>query len=526
MRRGARSRSPRATRSPWTRGEGVRLLAVCVLGLLLALAFPPFGAWPLAFVAVAGLSLATRGMSARRGAQLGAAFALVFFLVLLRWLRVIGWDAMIMLSALQAAFYAPLGAYLAATATRRAWPLWHVSGWLLVEALRARYPLGGLPWGKLAFAAVDGPLAAFAAWGGSPAVSAATAGVGIGAAAFFLAARARPTRRHAALTVPAGSVLALLGLGVLIPLPTAGQDTLVTAVVQGNVPRLGFDIAGQRDAVLTNHLNATAALAADIRAGRVRAPARVIWPENASDDDPFTDPVLGQRISAVVDDLGAPLLVGTLLDAGENRLTNTGIVFSPEHGAGARYSKRHLVPFGEYIPGRAVLTKFIGRLALIPRDFLPGTEPGVLAVAGTRIGAVICFEVAYDDLVRDTVRGGGRLLVVQTNNATYGRTGQPEQQLAISRLRSIEHGRAMLIAATSGVSAVIAPDGEVIERTAEFTADVLVAEVPLRSARTLATRLGAWPEWLGALPAAILVGAALLRRTSRRIRSNAVTVTS
>ncbi|MGQ0630411.1 MAG: apolipoprotein N-acyltransferase [Sporichthyaceae bacterium] len=513
----------RGCRTSWPRADRLRLLAVVALGLALALAFPPYGAWPLAFVAVAGLSLATRGVSSRRGAQLGAVFALVFFLVLMRWLRVIGWDAMIMLSALQAAFYAPFGAYLAKTSTYRLWPLLHVSGWLLVEALRARFPLGGLPWGKLAFAQVEGPLASFAAWGGSPAVSAATAGVGVGAAALLLA-RTREGWRWRAGALPAGAVAVLLGLGGVIPLPTDGEATLRAAVVQGNVPRLGFDVASQRDAVFTNHVNVTAELAADVRAGRRPAPELVIWPENASDDDPFTDPALGMRISAVVDDLGVPLLVGTLLDAGPDRLTNTGIVWSPEHGAGQRYSKRHLVPFGEYIPGRAILTKFIGRLALIPRDFLPGTEPGVLDVAGTRIGAVICFEVAYDNLVRDTVRGGGRLLVVQTNNATYGRTGQPEQQLAMSRLRSIEHGRAMLIAATSGVSAVIAPDGDVLMRTAEFTPDVLVAEVPLRSARTLATRVGAWPEWLGALPAIVIFGAALVRRTSRRIRPRAVTV--
>ncbi len=121
------------------------------------------------------------------------------------------------------------------------------------------------------------------------------------------------------------------------------------------------------------------------------------------------------------------------------------------------------MPFGEYIPMRDLMTKFIGRLALIPRDFLPGTEPGVLDVGGTRIGDVICFEVAFDGLVRDTVRDGGKLLIVQTNNATYGHTGQPEQQLAISRIRAIEHGRAMVIAATSGISGVIRADGSVAD---------------------------------------------------------------
>jgi apolipoprotein N-acyltransferase len=170
------------------------------------------------------------------------------------------------------------------------------------------------------------------------------------------------------------------------------------------------------------------------------------------------------------------------------------------------------------------MTKFIGRLALIPRDFLPGTEPGVIDIGGTRIGDVICFEVAFDDLVRQTVRDGGKLLIVQTNNATYGHTGQPEQQLGISRLRAIEHGRAMVIAATSGISGVIRADGSVAYRTDEFTQRVIVSEVPLRGAKTLATRLGAWAELALCAPVVVLIVTAWLRRFRRRHTGEPVTV--
>jgi apolipoprotein N-acyltransferase len=97
--------------------------------------------------------------------------------------------------------------------------------------------------------------------------------------------------------------------------------------------------------------------------------------------------------------------------------------------------------------------------------------------------------------VRDTVNAGARAIVVQTNNATYGRTGQPEQQLAMSRLRAIEHGRAVVIAATSGISAVVAPDGTIEQRTKEFTRSVLSAKIPLRDEITVADRVGAAPEW-------------------------------
>jgi apolipoprotein N-acyltransferase len=146
------------------------------------------------------------------------------------------------------------------------------------------------------------------------------------------------------------------------------------------------------------------------------------------------------------------------------------------------------------VPFRRQLEPVFGQLALIPRDFATGAEPGVLDLNGVTIGDVICFEVAYDGLVRDVVRGGGELLVVQTNNASFERSGETRQQLAMARLRAVEHGRTVLVAATSGISAVIAPDGSFVDRSEIFTRDLLVADVPRTTALTLATRLRDWPE--------------------------------
>jgi apolipoprotein N-acyltransferase len=152
------------------------------------------------------------------------------------------------------------------------------------------------------------------------------------------------------------------------------------------------------------------------------------------------------------------------------------------------------VPFGEYIPFRSLARAVTKKVDLVPRDFAHGDRPGTLDVGPARVADVICFEVAYDGVVRDAVRGGGRLVVVQTNNATFGRSGETTQQLALGRLRAVEHGRAVLVAATSGISAVIAPDGRLVDSSRVFTHDVIVQQVPLRSAQTLATRLGTLPE--------------------------------
>jgi apolipoprotein N-acyltransferase len=232
----------------------------------------------------------------------------------------------------------------------------------------------------------------------------------------------------------------------------------------------------------------------------------VIWPENASDVDPSTNPDAAAKIAGAVRAVGVPVLVGTLTDAPGNRIYNVGQVWSPGSGPGERYIKRHPVPFGEYIPLRSLARLVSNKVDLVRRDFAPGRRPGVLMVGPARVGDVICFEVAYDGLVRDVVTGGGRLLVVQTNNATFGRTGETQQQLAMSRLRAVEHGRTVLVAATSGISAIIGPDGRVRQQSRVFTPDLLVASVRLADRRTLAARLGALPEWL--LAAAGALGAA------------------
>jgi len=498
------------------RGGLPRTGLAVLCGLLLAAAFPPYDLWPLSIVAVAGLSLLTRGRTARQGAWTGFAFGLPFFLWLLSWLRVIGLDATIGLSVVEALFIAALGAGLAATSRLRAWPLWAACLWVTQEWARDRLPLGGFPWGRLAFANTASPFTPLAALGGAPLV---TFAVALAAALLAWAApRLRGPRRapRAAALAGAGAVTAILA-GYVVPVPTAAADTVKVAVIQGNVPNPGMDFLGRPMMVLNNHASATERLAADIAAGKAERPDVVIWPENSSDLDPFSVPEAYQRIDQAVRSVGVPTLVGTLVDGPDNQhVQNEGIVWDPKTGPGASYTKQHPVPFGEYVPFRDQLSKVITRLQRVARDFYPGTHNGVMQLGPARIGDVICFEVAYDEIVRDTVNQGGRVLVVQTNNATYAKSGQPDQQLAMSRLRAVEHGRAVLIAATSGISAIIAPDGSVVSRTQELTPAELSAVVPLRDARTVADKVGAAPEWALALAGLLACGAVVVGGIRRR----------
>ena len=485
--------------------RGLHLAGSAVAGLLLFAAFPPLGFWPAAPLGVAALAVTVRHGSARQGAGAGLVCGLALFVPLLEWSgAVAGPAAWLLLAVLQAGFLAGLGAALAQVSRLPGWPVWGAALWVGEEALRDRLPFGGFPWGRLAFSQGNSPLAAVAALGGAPLVTFVVALLG-GLLALLLT---RPGRRVG--VAAAAAAAALVALVALVPPPTGGTATRV-AVVQGNVPRLGLDAFAQRSAVLRNHVQATRDLAADIRSGRVQRPDLVVWPENASDLDPYTDPAAYDLIDGAVRDVGVPVLVGAVVDGPGEKISNTGIVWDPQAGPGETYVKQHPVPFGEYMPFRAVLRRVTDKVDLVPRDFAAGDRTGLLQVGPAAVGDVICFEVAYDGLVRDAVRAGGQLLVVQTNNATFGRSAESAQQLAMGRLRAVEHGRTVLVAATSGISAVIAPDGAVLARTGVFEAGVLLAEVPRRDALTPATRVGAGPEWLLAL-----LGLGALLRTARR----------
>jgi apolipoprotein N-acyltransferase len=281
-----------------------------------------------------------------------------------------------------------------------------------------------------------------------------------------------------------------------------------------------MDAFSERRAVLDNHVAATHDLAARIAEGGTEQPDFVLWPENSTDIDPFQDPSVYSDIQGAVDAVGVPVLVGAMVDGpGPHDVRNEGIVWQPGTGPGETYAKTHPVPFGEYIPMRDQLAKLFERLDQIPRDMVPGTEPGVLDLAGTTIGDVICFEVAYDGLVHEVVDGGAGLLVVQTNNATYMGTGQVEQQFAIARLRAIETSRYVVVVATNGVSGIVAPDGGVVERAPTRQTEVLEAELPVRTVLTPGVRFGRWVELaltavaLGAVAWSVVADRRRTRRT-------------
>jgi apolipoprotein N-acyltransferase len=527
--------TPPMTPSPGPRGRlrwPWRTLLAAVGGLVLVLAFPGYDLVLLAPLGPAALALAVRGQRVRSGAWLGLVFGLAFFVPLLSWTGIyVGPFPWLALAVWEAVHLAVLGAATALTSRLRFWPVWTAALWVADEALRGRFVLDGFPWGRLGFSQTEGPLLALAAYGGVPLVSFAVALTGTLLAAAVVAVhrglRAAPMAEERGTSLRAGALLLvaaltvpLVGMLAWLPLPgaslTEGGPTATVAVVQGDVPRAGLDFNAQRRAVLDNHVQRTLELAEAVAAGEEPQPDVVVWPENSSDIDPYTNADAARQIDRAASAVDAPILVGAVVEGPGEYISNTAIVWDPADGPGETYVKRHPVPLAEYVPARDFFRFFSDKVDLVRRDFIAGDEVGVLDVDGIRLGDLICFEVVYDGLVGDVVDGGAGMIVVQTNNATFGFTDESAQQLAMSRLRAVEHGRTVVVAATSGISAVVAPDGTIRRSSRLFTPDVFVEEIAQRDSTTVAQRLGAAPEWaLAAVGAVALLAAArptLLRR--------------
>jgi apolipoprotein N-acyltransferase len=503
----------------------LRAASALISGAAIWMSFPPLRWWPVAVLGIACLTLTVRSApSWKSAAGIGYFAGIGFWLPMMSFLRGgFGFAAWGAVTAFESLWFLLLALALRLVFRLRWWPPASALVWIAQEFIRDRVPFDGFPWGRLAFGQANGPLVRLAAIGGAPLVGFAVA-LAAGLLA-YLAVSAWP-RLGVRSFLAVDAVAVILAAPLLISLPTAGTSeggapvSAVVAAIQGNVPRLGLEAFAQKRAVTANHLAETQQLATAIAEGRAPQPDFVVWPENSDDLDPRTDVTSQVDINQASAAIDVPILVGAVIDAGPTNVRNAGIVWSPTTGPGEIYVKRHLVPFGEYLPFRSLMTSISGRFNLIAKDFLPGDRPGTLTIAGIPIADTICFEVADDAIVRQAVTGGGRLLVVQTNNASYeqqgdsGNGGETAQQLAIAQLRAVEHGRAVVVAATSGVSAMIAPNGAILARTGVFRPAVLDQRLPLRDPRTLADRIGPWSEWVLSAAGLLALILAIWRRNA------------
>ncbi len=511
--------------------RALRIAASIAAGLLVCTGFPPFDWWVSPFVGFMLLAwVMTHSSTSRAGGfGYGFLFGLAFYVPLLPWIgSFVGTVPWLALSAMEALFPAVFG--LLAVVVRRlpGWSLWLACLWALAEWLKSTVPFGGFPWGVVGYSQDGGPMLVIAHFGGAPLVSFAVALVGFSVAAIAIEAYRwwrgdHPAGHHLppAVMLPGVSV-ALVLLTVALATPYVRQSgagaiddpTTTVAAVQGNVPRLGLDFNAQRRAVLDNHVKETLRLAEDVRAGRAAQPNVVIWPENSSDIDPIVNRDAADQINAAADAIRAPILVGAVVAAPgytpqDPQATNTVIVWDPVGGPGERHDKKIVQPFGEYLPWRGffrLLSSFADRAGY----FVPGTGNGVVHAAGIPIGVTTCWEVLFDRAARESVLNGAQFIAMPTNNATFDEL-MSAQFLGFARLRAVEHDRYVVVAGTTGISAVIGPDGHELGRTAFFEPAYLDAQIRLKSGLTPATRWGPVVQGVVVFAGAAALAAAMLQ---------------
>ena len=519
-------------------------------GLVTYAAFPPMNLWWSALIGVGAFMLLIRGRGFWAGTGLGLLYGLGLFTPLLHFTMVgmgnpIGWIALTLFESL---YLAGLGGAWALVSRL---PRLQVSSerspggqdllrrvpagacnvlafallWSGIEELRSVWPLGGFPFGRLAFAMADAPVLPAAAYVGSAGVGLLVALV---AACIAHAARSIVERRAITVLISTALAAALLLAPRTLPLDTRAENgTIRVGAVQGNVATDFEDAFNRALEVTGNHAEATRKLADDVGPGNLDM---VIWPENSADLDPRDYPASATIIDKAAQSVQAPVLVGAVPFV-DNIRYNDILVWNPGDVSGQTvhpyYRKHRPVPFAEYVPARSLVRRLTTQVDRVGIDMLPGNGPSTLTVPAVTQGREvtlamgICFEVAYDDALRTGVKQGGQAIVIPTNNASFLDSGEAAQQLAQGRVQAVVHGRSVIQASTVGYTAIINPRGKVEQVTRPYTQASLVADVPLRSSQTVADRLGPVPGLIILAGAGALLGIGILHQAHLRRKTTA-----
>jgi apolipoprotein N-acyltransferase len=489
----------------------LRLAGAAAGGAALNLAFAPFSLWPLGVLAPALLFALIRGLPPRRGAWVGAAFGTGLFSVGTYWLytglHVFGLVPVWLTLILQAALVAGMAAFSAALCylSNRFWLKagitrdWLVlpALWVLLEWLRG-WVLSGFPWLSLGYAFIDTPLAGWAPLLGVYGVTWAAAYAAV-ASSVLVAPQIAVSRRVVAATVLVVLFLGSLGAARHAWTRAAGGP-LPVAAVQGAVSQDQKWQIANRDATLARYAKLTE------QAWGARL---IVWPEAAL-------PVLANNIGEYLADLrklgaehDAEFAIGLVnFDPATQRYFN-GLLVMSQSGDGWYY-KRHLVPFGEYFPVPAFIRSWMRLMSLPYDDISPGeAHQPLLHAAGQTLGLTICYEDAFGSEQLDVLRQA-TLLINVTNNAWFGDSTAPHQQLQISRMRALEAGRYLVRATNDGITAAIDANGRMIARLPQFKEAVMRVDVVPMTGLTPYARVGNYPVVLGAL--GLLAWAAWRRR--------------
>jgi apolipoprotein N-acyltransferase len=461
-------------------------------GAATTFAFAPYGLFPLAVLGPAVLFLLWEYASPREAARAGFFFGAALFGAGTWWIYTAIHDfgqapvwlaglLLVALLAIKGGYYALLGwlvIRIARDPSVARLLLLFPAAWTLMEWLRG-WLFTGFPWLQLGYAHSDSPLAPLAPVAGIHLVTFATAAT---AGALVVLLRGTPRARVAALAL----VLVFWGGGLAF----AGREWTRTfgkpidiALVQGAIPQDEKWQAENRAATLDRYRE----LNRQVLGARI-----IVWPESAI-------PVLAHEAEAYLESIrresrarNSDLMIGLLRFDFDSAEIRNGL-YAMSAAGDAWYYKRRLVPFGEFFPVPAAVRRWMRLMSLPYYDMTPGAEhQPALAAGGERLQATICYEDAYGSDQLATL-AGATLLVNVTNNAWFGDSAAPHQQLQMARFRAREAGRWLMRSTSNGITAVIAPDGAIAARAPQFEPAVLKSTVQPRTGLTPYARVGNWP---------------------------------
>ena len=461
------------------------LLLSIFTGWLLSASFPPIGRWYLAPLAISlWIWILHKG---KRSIINTFVVAFAFNAFLLHWSSTyVGNIPWLILCLGESLLFLPLAW------ARKKRIVFFPAIFLLLEQIRSIFPFEGFAWGRLAFGQSDAPYREVVAMGGVSLLTSVVTCIGI--TLFFV-------KRQFKIAAIYGSVVILLILSVAALPSIQSIGNFKSLLVQGNVPQLGLDFNSRAKAVFNMHVKET------IRAIKEKEDFNlIIWPENSVDVDPFRNADVRSSLSAINEETGKPIIIGAVLGT-DKRIENASLLW--DKGEVSTYIKQHLTPFGEYIPLRSI-ARYFSPFVDDVQDFSPGTSVIVHNVDNALLGPIICYELIDDSYINGISRQSN-LLVVQTNNATFGTSAQSAQQLSISRIRAIENHRDLVSVSTTGISAVIDSQGDIVKSTTSNQPDHLFADSKLYSGQTVSNKLGNWAFWL------TLVGLGIVGFIARRV---------
>ncbi len=480
-------------------------------GLLLTAAFPKVGLSGLAWFALVPLLVALRGVNPKEAFRIGMIAGLAHYLTLLYWaaftMRIYGhlpWWQCVSLLVLLAAYLALYPGFFAMALTRFCRKPGHLVLlapvlWVALEYMRS-FLLTGFPWGLVGYSQFNRLYIIqiadiFGVYGISFLV------VLFNAAAYVLLLfvagkkwRAHPVDKWRALRAVAVPMI-LISLGLVygkmriesMDDAMAGSPSPRVAVIQGNI-----DQARKWNPAF--QIGTTKKYVALTLSAASHRPNLVVWPETATPFYFSASPKLARLVTDAVRQTGTPLLVGSPSvqgPAGGHAYYNSAYMVAPDGRASGRYDKVHLVPFGEYVPIKRLLS-FVGKMVAQVGDFSPGERGRTLAWGEgyPPIGVQICFEIIFPGLSRSLVKNGAGVLVNLTNDAWFGNSSAAYQHFSMAVFRAVENRRSLVRCANTGISGFVDPVGRITASTVLFEDAVVVRAVSVLAETTIYTRIG------------------------------------